>query len=312
MLPWFTRFLHRPMAGDFSLKTQLWSSLRGGVVVLGVLLLFGGGEFQTGGVPTGLLLLLTGGIVLAAFMAGYVLPKLLSRFYDEDRWTVWKQALHVPVVLLFDSISNQLILHLTGNNAPSFGWMYWNVLLIGIFPTTLDVLLTEHRRLRRNLTHAQSLNAQLSAPVSVTPPETGSLTTDATRSAVPEKIALTSENGRDRLLLPAEQLRYVESVGNYVEVYWLNAGVMQKTVLRTTLKDVTVLLDAYPTFLRCHRAFLVNLTAVTHTEGNARGYQLTLTDVLAKIPVSRGYLDAFDTAIKDSRPASQPSQNRPE
>ena len=293
MLHRIARFLNRPMAGDFSLQTQLWSALRGGAVVLGVLLLLGGAAMG------GLLLLLTAGITLAVFVAGYVLPKLLPRLYDEDRWTVWKQALTIPVVVLFVSISNQLILYLTGNRSPSFGWMYWNVLLVGIFPATLDALLTEQRRLRRNLAHAQNLNAQL-PPASAQPASPSALPV-VTPTDEPEKIVLTSETGKDRLLLRPDQLRYVESVGNYVEVYWLNAGVMQKTVLRTTLKDVTVLLDAYPTFFRCHRAFLINLTAVTHTEGNARGYQLTLTDVPPTIPVSRSYLDAFDAQLKAIR-----------
>ncbi len=304
MLRRIALFLNRPMAADFSLKPQLWSALRGGGVVLGIMLLFGDGQFWADGVATGLLLLLTAGIMLAIFLASYVLPKLLPRLYDEDQWTIWKQALHVPVVLLLVSMSNQLVLYLTGNNYPSFGWMYLNVLLIGIFPATLDILLTEQRRLRRNLAHAQSLNGQLSASVSVTRHETGPLTAVTTQPDVPEKIVLTSENGRDRLLLAAEQLRYVESVGNYVDVYWLNAGVVQKTVLRATLKDVAALLIPYPAFFRCHRAFLVNLTAVTHTDGNARGYQLTLTDVPTTIPVSRAYLAAFDTAISQLRQVS--------
>ena len=216
------------------------------------------------------------------------------------------------MVLLLISVSNQLVLWLAGNTYPPFGWMYWNVLVIGIFPTTLDILLIEQRRLRRNLHNAQLLNTQLSAPVATTRPETELLPAGVTQPGRPEKIALTSENGRDRLLLAAEQVRYVESVGNYVDVYWLNARVLQKTVLRATLKDVAALLAPHPAFFRCHRAFLVNLNAVTHTDGNARGYQLTLTDVPVTIPVSRGYLDAFDAAIKAMRYTSQPSQNYPE
>jgi len=304
MLRRIALFLNRPMAGDFSLKPQLWSALRGGGVVLGIMLLFGDGKFRADGVATGLLLLLTAGIMLAIFMASYVLPKLLPRLYDEDQWTVWKQALHVPVVLLLVSMSNQLVLYLTGNNYPSFGWMYLNVLLIGIFPATLDILLTEQRRLRRNLVQAQALNTQLSPSASVTPYESGPLGAGKNSPDGPKEIVLTSENGRDRLLLAAKQLRYVESVGNYVAVYWLNAGVVQKTVLRATLKDVAMLLIPYPAFFRCHRAFLINLTAVTHTDGNARGYQLTLTDVPTTIPVSRAYLAAFDTAISQLRQVS--------
>ena len=292
MLHRIARFLNRPLSGDFSFRPQLIGAVRGGAVVFGVMLLFTSPPVTTDrSAWFGTLLLLTVGVSIAAFVAGYVVPKLLPGFYDETRWTVWKYGLHVPMLLLLVSISNQTVLWLTGLAYPSFGAMYLNVLAFGVFPVSLDILLAEQQRLRRTLAHAQALNAQLPsaptpAPVSTTP------------SREPEKIVLSSENERDRLLLRPDQLRYVESVGNYVEVHWLNASIVQKTVLRTTLKDVATRLASYPQFLRCHRAFLVNLTAVTHTEGNARGYQLTLADIAAPIPVSRSYLDAFDDGLK--------------
>ena len=300
MLHRIARFLNRPLSGDFSFRTQLIAAVRGGAVVFGVMLLFTSPPVTTDRPAWFVtLLLLTIGVIVAAFVAGYVVPKLLPGFYDETRWTVWKYGLHVPMLLLLVSISNQTVLWLTGLAYPSFGAMYLNVLAFGVFPVSLDILLAEQQRLRRTLAHAQALNAQLPAPSPALHATTELPGPQPPRE--PETVALLSENGRDRLLLRPDQLRYVESVGNYVEVYWLNAGVMQKTVLRTTLKDVAMRLASYPQFLRCHRAFLVNLTAVTYTEGNARGYQLTLADVPVPIPVSRSYLDAFDAQLKAIR-----------
>ena len=300
MLHRIAQFMNRPLSGDFSFRTQLIHAVRGGLVIFGVMLLFTNPLFVTDKSEwLSVLLWLTVGVIVAAFVAGYVVPKLFPVFYDENRWTVWKYGLHVPMLLLLVSISNQVVLWLTDNKYPPFGIMYLNVLLFGIFPVTLDILLAEQQRLRRNLAHAQALNAQLPAPGPA--PATTTKSNPPNPIPEPDKIRLTSENGRDQLRLLPGQLRYVESVGNYVEVHWLNAGSLQKTVLRTTLKDVATLLAPHPQFFRCHRAFLVNLTAVTHTEGNARGYQLTLLDVSVTIPVSRSYLDAFDAQLKSIR-----------
>lgn len=111
-------------------------------------------------------------------------------------------------------------------------------------------------------------------------------------------VQLVSESGRERLSLSPGQLRYVESVDNYVAVHWLNGDVAQKTVLRSTLKDVATALGQHPQFFRCHRAFLVNLSAVVHADGNARGYQLTLKGVNQTVPVSRSFLSAFNGRLK--------------
>ncbi|WP_317171893.1 LytR/AlgR family response regulator transcription factor [Spirosoma validum] len=85
---------------------------------------------------------------------------------------------------------------------------------------------------------------------------------------------------------------------NYVEVHWLDGDTAQKTVLRSTLKGIESVLEQHPQFFRCHRAYLVNLSAVVHADGNARGYQLTLEGVNQTTPVSRSLLSAFDGRLK--------------
>ncbi|MBC8153486.1 MAG: LytTR family transcriptional regulator, partial [Bacteroidetes bacterium] len=209
--------------------------------------------------------------------------------YDEDRWTVGKHSLHVLLVLFCISAGNQAVLVLTNNPHPPFWQMYLTVTVIGFFPTTLGLFLAERRRLKRNLAHAQTLNAQLDrlhrpAPVPAAP-------------VLPKGVELTAENGKDKLSLLPNQLIYLESVGNYVEVHWLNMVFPQKTMLRNTLKEMERALRDHPQFFRCHRAFIVNLKAVNKTEGNARGYQLTMSGSGQSIPVSRGYVDAFDARM---------------
>lgn len=279
-------FLNRPLAEDFSFKNQLWLSLQAGLYVFVFIYLIGGVKSTTG--PSRLVMLLLFGlsVVVVAMFANVLIPILFPKFYDEDRWTVGKHCLHVLLVLFCISVGNQIVLVLTNNPHPPFWQMYLTVTIIGFFPITLGLFLAEQRRLKRNLAHAQTLNAQLDklhqpAPVGAAP-------------TLPKGITLTSESGKDKLSLLPNQLVYLESVGNYVEVYWLNLMFPQKAVLRNTLKEMEAALQEHPQFFRCHRAFIVNLKAVNKTEGNARGYQLTMSGSGQVIPVSRGYVDAFD------------------
>ena len=289
-------FLNRPIAEDFSFKNQIWQSLQAGLYVFLFVYFFGGSSF-TGNFKVLMLAIFGIGCAVATLIANWVVPRLLPMIYNEDRWTVWKQILHTLFILFCISIVNQLLLIIMNYRYPPFWQMYVTVTLIGFFPISLNVFVVEQRRLKRTLAQAQTMNEQLAHRVepTLTAPVSVQITTVNQEIPVASKsIVLTSENGKERLSLQPDQLLYVESVGNYVDVHWLNADQLQKTVLRNTLKDVADALATYPQFFRCHRAFLVNLQAINQTEGNARGYQLTLKGNAEKIPVSRSYLDAFD------------------
>lgn len=299
MLRSLHQFLNRPVAEDFGFANQFRQSLFSGVYVFAFVYLFGGGH--TDGWPrAGLLALFGIGCVFATLTANWIVPSLFPTLYDEDRWTIGRQIIQVLFVLLCISLVNQFILWVLALSRSPFWQMYASVTLIGFFPISVGVFVNEQRRLKRNLAHAQLLNQQL-ARLTVDSP----VPAPAISESMPETgpVVLSSENGRDKLSLLPDQLRYVESVGNYVDVYWLHLGTLQKTVLRSTLKDIEATLASSPDFLRCHRAFLVNLRAVSHADGNARGYQLTLTDVPNRIPVSRSFVDTFDARFDALAPS---------
>lgn len=299
MLRSLHQFLNRPVAEDFGFTNQFRQSLLSGVYVFAFVYLFGGGHTD-GWTRAGVLSLFGFGCVLSTLTANWLVPSLLPALYDDDRWTVGRQIIQVLFVLFCVSLGNLAVMRLLSLGHATFWEMYGSVTLIGFFPISVGVFVNEQRRLKRNLAHAQLLNQQL-ARLTIDPP----VLTPAVRESVAETspIVLNSENGRDKLNLTPDQLRYVESVGNYVDVYWLHTGVLQKTVLRSTLKEIDAALASYPNFLRCHRAFLVNLRAVSHADGNARGYQLTLTDVPNRIPVSRSFVDTFDAQFDRLAPS---------
>ena len=290
-------FLNRPIAEDFSFKNQLWQSLQGGIYVFLFFYFFGSASLTRDTYGLLMLALFGFGCIIATLVANWVVPALLPKLYDEDRWNVWKHSLQTLLILFCVSASNQLLLILLHRDRPTFGQMYLTVTVVGFFPIILSVFITEQRRLKRNLAHAQALNNQLAHRPESIEREMSSITpTQADKSAkvATSPIVLVSDTGKERLVLQPDQLVYVESVGNYLDIHWLNQAQLQKTVLRSTLKELVEVLTDYPQFFRSHRAFLVNLKRINQTEGNARGYQLTLTGVTPKIPVSRGYIDAFD------------------
>ncbi len=110
-----------------------------------------------------------------------------------------------------------------------------------------------------------------------------------------ETIYKLKGNGKYEILeLPLGDLLFIESVGNYCDIYYLEADVVKKVTFRSALASFAETLPSN-TILKTHRSFLVNLNKVQKVTGNAQGYQLSLQHFDDKtIPVSRANIETFD------------------
>ena len=91
----------------------------------------------------------------------------------------------------------------------------------------------------------------------------------------------------EHVTLEISDLLYIEAVGNYVKVVNKRDDEVQTNMLRATMKQMEDALQAYPMIVRCHRAFMVNLSQVEQISSNSRAMQLTIRHTHDAIPVSR-------------------------
>jgi Ni2+-binding GTPase involved in maturation of urease and hydrogenase len=91
----------------------------------------------------------------------------------------------------------------------------------------------------------------------------------------------------EHVSLDISDLLYIEAVGNYVKVTQLHDGKVKTNMLRATMKQMEDALQAYPMIVRCHRAFMVNLSQVEQISSNSRAMQLVMHHNHDAIPVSR-------------------------
>ena len=102
-----------------------------------------------------------------------------------------------------------------------------------------------------------------------------------------EVILTGTTSGSVRLCV--HDLLFVESVGNYVRICHLRDGAVCSDMLRATSAQMEESLKAYPTIVRCHRAFLVNLSQVERFAPKEGNMQLVLKHCEEQIPVSRSH-----------------------
>lgn len=101
------------------------------------------------------------------------------------------------------------------------------------------------------------------------------------------QVVLQGENQNERLSVDAADIAFLEAQDNYVQVFYVDKGVLQRRMLRTTLRKMEDTLTDFPAFFRCHRTYVVNFDRVEKVSGNAQGYRLHFTGIIETVPVSR-------------------------
>ena len=101
------------------------------------------------------------------------------------------------------------------------------------------------------------------------------------RVKVSGKIILRGKGKQDELRLTFDDLIAVKSANNYVEVHYLELGMVKSKLLRQSLKNMG---DQVPQLVRTHRSHLVNPSHITSWKDkqvlNIKGIE---------VPVSEGY-----------------------
>ena len=103
-------------------------------------------------------------------------------------------------------------------------------------------------------------------------------------------LELHSEYSADVFRVQANQIIYVSSADNYVEVGYLQDNQFKKHLIRNTLKNIEQQLISFPGFIRTHRTSIVNMQFVEDLNKKNNKYWLTLNVSAQTIPVARQYL----------------------
>ena len=109
-------------------------------------------------------------------------------------------------------------------------------------------------------------------------------------------ILHTDNTSQDFTIIPSKII-YVESVGNYSNVYFIDNEQISSRTLRSTIKQLKEELRDYSFIVQCHRAFLVNLMYVESLEGTNNRFFINLFSFDKKIPLSRPNRAAIKEAI---------------
>ena len=263
------------------------------IIVVAVLAIFEPFAFRLNSLGQFFMLL---GFGLLAFLASVlffiIFPRIFPSYFLPEKWTRGRMLLYLSSFLIFMGLCVFVYEYiLIGRHSVEEYWTkrFFTIFFIdmvagitvGLIPVTIFTYMARNRNLRKNLEEAVKLNESLSRRL---------------KSEEPDNIIVLEGSTKDSISLMTDAILYIESAGNYVNVVYNEEGAARKKMLRSTIKQIEEILLPYNIFIRCHRAFIVNINHISNIAGNAQGYKLTLNNGEEEIPVSRTYMKA----LKDS------------
>ena len=116
-----------------------------------------------------------------------------------------------------------------------------------------------------------------------------------------EEIDIISANNSDRLTIKIKNIVSVKSADNYIEIFYLENDLVEKKLIRNTLKNIETQLANQRSFIRCHRTSIVNTKYIEKLESNYSGNSLRMSCYEEMIPVSRQYLKPVREALSGKK-----------
>jgi len=208
------------------------------------------------------------------------LPRIFSGIFNESKWNLIREICFQCWHIFSIGTANILYAYFvvkTELNIPKVLTFFFETLSVGFFPISIGVLSYHYYLMNKYVASAKKLNEYIGSGDNLRE-ET------AVRS---DNIIITSENRKDKIEFNRQNLLFIRSVDNYIEVFKTNGNTIKKILLRATLKRIEEDLKLYPDLFRCHRTYIVNLNNLSKVTGNSQGYKLFFNLIDFSIPVSR-------------------------
>lgn len=204
-----------------------------------------------------------------------------------ENWKI-RDELFVIFTMLFLTGSVQFLLRdILYNNPNNWSWLYFyeeitNTLLIGSLLASIVVSINLNLQFLKNNEQASAFNLKLK---------------EKKLEIINSEITIETELKSEAFKLKIQDFVFAKSEGNYVEIWIIEDALVKPLLKRIKLKDLESFLHNFQNIIRTHRSFLLNKNYIENISGNAQGYKINLKNCKELVPVSRNYLNSFNTQM---------------
>ena len=223
----------------------------------------------------------------------YFFPRFILSDKTKENWTVLNEVVLIFFLHLIIGVLNIIsaLYFVKESFFFTFETFFYSVLfafIFGFFPTLFIHWIDYTMQLKYTIKKVLDYNNKLENKI---------------KQAIPvyddSVLRLPSNKNNDAIVFDVNDLVFIKSEGNYIEIYTEENGKVIKSLYRYSLQLIEESLSRYQFVLRVHRSFIVNVYKVSKASGNARNYQLFFKGIEESIPVSRNKFDLFVTTFDD-------------
>jgi DNA-binding LytR/AlgR family response regulator len=214
-----------------------------------------------------------------------VLPLVLPKWFLLSEWESGPPILLSLLLILLTSTAFAFYLRFVGKEPLSF-YIAFKVVLVCLLPIITLIILYKNKSLEHALSIIKVQNNILRTRINEFEEKLGE-----------EEVVIDSTNKSDRFSQLQKNIIAVKSADNYIEIYYLFQGVLEKKMLRNTMKNVDSSLGTHADFIRCHRTYIINVRYILKLARNYSGYYLRMSHMEDVVPVSRQYLEQIRTSL---------------
>ena len=198
---------------------------------------------------------------------------------SKRRWSVKNELLSFAIGMLPATLLVLLLSHwITGDMPLNLHWYFkllYHISSLFLIIAVIEFLYYSNRSSDSKIEHLYSQLHVVLQQMGSTKQEPDS-----------EIVSITLE--KDSIDINRNKILYIKSIGNYLEFNFRESNdKIKKLVKRGRMHQAEKVLEAFPEFLRCHRAFIINLKQTKQIKGNSKNARLVFDQKIEEIPVSR-------------------------
>jgi hypothetical protein len=203
-----------------------------------------------------------------------------------DDWKIKNECILVFFLLLFTGVTQFLIRDVIYDNPMNWSWRYFieeisNTFIAGIFLAPIIISINLNRQQLKNSQKAERISSSI---------------TDVKEIQNNTSVTIETEVKSEKFVFESHSFIYAKAEGNYAEIFLKKDDKVQKLIKRIPIKNLEMQLSTFSFIIKTHRSVLLNLNYIEKVTGNAQGYKVQLKDCPDTVPVSRNFIQSFETA----------------
>ena len=216
------------------------------------------------------------------------IEKLFPKFFNERNWKIWKEFFWLLWVIFSIGLGNAfytaIFIEDSKSNIEIIISFQIVTLIVAVIPITILIISKQKYLSNKYFISANEVNKNLEK--------------EKSEFFNNQKIKVYGDNQKDFIEFKISNFLFIESSGNYVEIYYLENDKESRKTLRNTIKNSLGFFQNINEVLQCHRAFIVNSSKIINTKGNSQGLRLNLENCDMEVPVSRGYVEKIKSKLE--------------